>query len=88
VQTDEAYVGGMKSGPRGRGAEGKSLVLIMVQDKEGKVGRIRLARVADASSASLVPAVSAAVAPGSTIATDGWAGYEGLSKAGCTRVIA
>ena len=88
VQTDETYVGGVKSGPRGRGAEGKSLVLIMVQDKGGRVGRIRLARVADASSASLVPAVSAGVAPGSTISTDGWTGYEGLSEAGYTRVIA
>ena len=76
------------NGHHNRGAEGKSLVVIMVQDKRGRAGRIRLARVANASRASLVPAVSAGVAPGSTVTTDGWTGYEGLSEAGYTHVIA
>ena len=63
VGTDEIYVGAPRSGKRGRGAAGKSLVLVMVQENppgQG-LGRIRLARVADASAPSLEPAVERAV---------------------------
>ena len=43
VEVDETCVGGKKSGKRGRGAAGKALVGIAVEDKgdEG-IGRIRL----------------------------------------------
>jgi len=55
VQVDETYVGGRKKGgKRGRGAEGKALVVIGVEDKAPKgIGRIRLQHVADASAKSL-----------------------------------
>ncbi len=33
VEVDETYIGGKRSGKRGRGAAGKSLVLIAVEDK-------------------------------------------------------
>jgi len=82
VQTDEIYVGGRKPGKRGRGAAGKTLVVIMVELKEGKTGRIRLKRVADASGASLEGAVKEGVEPGSTVQTDGWGGYGRLSELG------
>lgn len=51
IQVDETYVGGRKKGgKRGRGAEGKALVVIGVEDKAPKgIGRIRLQHVADAS---------------------------------------
>ena len=54
TQVDETYVGGRKLGKRGRGAEGKAIVAIAVEDKgtEG-IGRIRLEHVPDASSDSL-----------------------------------
>jgi len=84
VETDEIYVGGPRSGKRGRGAAGKSLVLVMVQENpQGQgLGRIRLTRVADASAASLEPAVERAVGPGSTVRTDDWSGYRGLKALG------
>lgn len=82
VQTDEIYIGGEKPGKRGRGAAGKTLVVIMVEIKQGKIGRIRLSRVADASGPSLERAVEDGVEPGSTVETDGWEGYRGLSELG------
>lgn len=88
VQVDETYVGGVRAGPRGRGAEGKALVLVMAQDKGGVIGRIRLARVEDASAESLTPAVCTSVEPGSTVVTDGWGGYNGLPAAGFLRTVA
>ena len=82
VEVDETYIGGPKPGKRGRGAAGKTLVLVAAEDKDEHLGRIRLRRVPDASGASLIPAVQEAVTPGSTVRTDGWSGYAGLPSKG------
>lgn len=82
VEVDEIYIGGERVGKRGRGAEGKALVLIAAQ-KEGKgTGRVRLKRIPDASAASLELAVRSAVTSGSIVKTDGWQGYNGLKQLG------
>jgi transposase-like protein len=78
VEVDEAYIGGKKPGKRGRGAAGKTLVVIAVEDKGNRLGRIRLRRVANASASSLIPAVRESVEPGSLVRTDGWSGYAPL----------
>ena len=76
------YIGGKKSGKRGRGATGKTLVVIAVEDKGKEFGRIRLQQVGDASGKSLIPAVENSVEPGSTVRTDGWGGYRDLASVG------
>lgn len=80
VQVDETYIGGSRPGKRGRGAAGKTLVLVAVEDKNGRHGRIRLNMVKNASGASLIPAVKKSVQPKSEIRTDGWEGYSQLSS--------
>lgn len=82
VQVDEIFIGGERSGKRGRGAAGKSLVLIAAQEAGKGIGRIRLARVATGSGEHLKPAVTQAVDSGSTVRTDGWTGYKGLKELG------
>lgn len=82
VEVDEAYIGGERPGKRGRGAAGKALVLVVVQEDGKRIGRIRLRKVLDASSNSLCPAVQECVEPGSTVRTDGWGGYGGLETSG------
>ncbi len=82
VEVDETYLGGERPGKRGRGAAGKTLVLVAAQQDGPRIGRIRLQRVADASALRLSAAVQAAVAPGSTVRTDGWSGYGGLAGLG------
>ena len=82
VQVDETYVGGKKSGKSGRGAEGKSLVLVAAEENGDVTGRIRLRRIADASGPSLTTAVREAVDVGAVVRTDGWRGYNGLSAMG------
>jgi transposase-like protein len=82
VEVDETYVGGVKTGKRGRGASGKTLVLIAVEDPGQTLGRIRLRHIPDAGEKSLLDALKTMVEPGSTIRTDGWAGYANLSKNG------
>lgn len=87
VEADEIYIGGPRPGKRGRGAAGKSLVEVLVQEAPQGIGRIRLARVPDASAASLEAAVKQAVAPGSTVRTDDWKGYGGLPALGYQRRV-
>ena len=82
VEMDEVYIGGERPGKRGRGAAGKALVLIAAQVDGSKIGRIRLARVADASAPVLSHATLAAVSPGSQVLTDGWNGYVTLKAKG------
>ena len=60
----------------------KALVVVAAQlDRKG-IGRIRLRRVAVASSRSLHAFVQEAIVPGATVITDGWEGYEGLNALG------
>ena len=80
VQVDEIYMGGKRSGKRGRGAEGKTLVLIAVEDRNKRPGRIRLHKIKDASGKSLITAIKESVQPKSEVRTDGWDGYSKLSS--------
>jgi len=80
IDVDETYIGGEKSGKRGRGALGKALVFIAVQQDGDHIGRIRLVHVADASGTSLDKAIMGTVATGSTVQTDDWKGYNGIEE--------
>ena len=88
IEIDETYIGGEHSGKRGRGAGGKVLVVIAVEDKDNTIGRIRLMQVVDVSAVSLTEAVKKSVEPGSTVRTDGWPGYNDLQKEGYIHTIA
>ncbi len=86
IEIDETYIGGKKPGKRGRGAENKALVAIAVEDTAHEttkgIGRIRLARIPDASGNSLLPFIQQNVGTGSLVRTDGWTGYAGVTKVG------
>jgi len=84
VEVDETYIGGREPELPGDRAKGKKVLTgIAVEIKEPKgYGRCRMAPLADASSASLHPFVTAHVEPGATVITDGWQGYHGLEKLG------
>jgi len=87
IEVDETYIGGEKTGKRGRGAFGKSLVLIAAQIEGNRVGRIRLVRVPNASAESLETAIMQSVIPGSVIITDGWTGYNRLNSIGYSHEV-
>lgn len=82
IEVDEMYIGGEKQGKRGRGAEGKALVVIAAQLDGTRIGRIRLKRVSDASGPILENAVQQMTQEGSVIRTDGWLGYSNLENLG------
>jgi transposase-like protein len=82
VEVDEIFIGGERPGKRGRGAAGKTLVVVAAQEGEKGIGRIRMRCVVDAAGESLDPAVWAMVEPGSVVRTDAWRGYNGLTELG------
>jgi transposase-like protein len=87
VEADETYLGGPRPGKPGRGAAGKVKVAGAVETGRGqgrgrRLGRLRLAVVADVSAQSLESFLGQNVARPATVATDGWSGYQGLAAAG------
>jgi transposase-like protein len=83
IEVDETFIGGKKPGKRGRGATGKVLVGIAVEDKgDDGLGRIRLGILPDASANSLNAFIKERVVGGSTIRTDDWLGYIRLESVG------
>lgn len=82
VEVDEVLLGGKKSGKRGRGAEGKSLIAVAVEVIGRKTGRVRLAKIPDASSNSLNRFIENNIEKDSTIITDEWLSYNELEGMG------
>ena len=82
IEVDEVFIGGKKSGKRGRGAEGKSLVAVAVEIKGKKTGRVRLSKIPNASSESLNEFITNNIEKSSKVITDGWNGYNDLNQIG------
>ena len=68
------------TGGGGRCHQGKILLAGAVEVQGDRPGRIRLSVIADFSAKSLHAFLNRAVAPGSTVKTDGWAGYPGAPE--------
>jgi transposase-like protein len=82
VEVDEVFLGGKKSGKRGRGAGGKSIIAVAVEVKGRKTGRVRLAKIPDASSNSLNRFIESNIEKPSTIITDEWPSYNEVESMG------
>ena len=83
VEVDETYVGGKKAGTRGRGAEGKTLVLVAVEgDAKKRLGRVRFRCVEAINGDTVELFVRDYIEPGTKVVTDGLAVYDNLKAAG------
>jgi transposase-like protein len=81
------WVGGPQAGLRGsRQLRGRraTLVLVAVEKRGAKSGRVRMAVIPDFKAITLTAFVKQHIAPGSTIYTDGLKQFTGLPKAGYT----
>ena len=81
VEVDETFLGGRDSDIDGRETD-RSLIAIAVEIRGRGIGRIRMARLDDASADSLIPFVKSTVSEGALVCTDGWAGYLPLCRHG------
>lgn len=76
IEVDEVLLGGKRHKFEGRSPQGKTLVLMAVEDTgKGHIGRIRTQIIPDATARSLHIAIGEMVEPGSTVRTDGWTSY-------------
>jgi transposase-like protein len=75
VEVDETFIGGPQPGRRGRGALGKTMVAIAVEQDGRGLGRCRMQVIEDASIASLRPFLLDHVQPGTVVVSDGWPSY-------------
>mgnify|MGYP002626361189 FL=1 len=77
VEVDGTYVGGRKEGKRGRGAAGKTLVLVAVEGEKGKkLGRVRFRVVESESEEAVKRFIMDFVQEGSVVVTDGLKSYD------------
>jgi transposase-like protein len=82
VEVDETLVGGETPGRKGRGVPSQALVVIAAQEAGAGIGRIRLARIPEASADHLHRFIQGAIVQGSCVHTDGWKPYQGLEPLG------
>lgn len=88
IEIDETFIGGRKTGKRGRGAAGKSLVMIAVEDIGSKgIGRIRLGVLKDAAEDSISRFLSDNISMDSTIRTDGFKSYSFIKDHGYKHIV-
>jgi transposase-like protein len=84
VEEDECWMPGASEGT-GRGC-GLPLIVAAVESVDKVIGRVRISLIPDATTATLVKFTEENVAPGSTIATDGWQAYMELANRGFRHV--
>ena len=87
VEVDETYIGGVERGGKGgRSTEGRTVVVGGVEIDRSvftrRAIRLRLRAIPAASKAELLSFVEDHIEGGSTVLTDGWKGYNGLTEAG------
>lgn len=82
VEVDETFIGGEEHDVDGRQTETKALVVIAAEEDGRGIGRIRMARIPDASRVALHRFIQASIEPGSVVHTDGLPAYRGLEAIG------
>lgn len=83
IEMDESYFGGNKSGKRGRGAEGKAIVAVSVENRGEHAGYASMKVIDNVTSKELAAvAEEKFIKEKSTVKTDGFRSYKYLKKIG------
>jgi transposase-like protein/ribosomal protein L37AE/L43A len=84
VEVDDAYLGGERSGKRGRGAAGKTPFVAAVETTaEQRPRRLRLTVVKGFRKTEIGALAKTSLAPGSDVITDGLSCWPAVAEAGC-----
>ena len=85
VQMDDAYIGGVRAGRRGRGAAGKTpFVAAVAVTGDGKPDQIILRRVAGFRKAAIGKLARTALATGADVVSDALKCFTAVTLAGCS----
>ena len=80
---DDAYLGGEKSGKRGRGSENKIPFVAAVQTNDGKPVWMQMRRVESFQKEAISAYAQRALSAGSHVVSDGLGCFNGVVDAGC-----
>ena len=80
IEIDDALVGGRCSGKRGRGAEGKSPVLVAVENRGQRAGYIAMQQVSAVTKKSVAKFVQLPLPPGQLVRSDALASLVEIGK--------
>lgn len=83
IELDDAYLGGEKSGKRGRGSENKIPFVAAVQTIDGKPLWMQMRRVESFHKEAIATYAQRALSAGSHIVSDGLGCFNGVVDAGC-----
>jgi transposase-like protein len=89
VEIDDTWIGGPQAGLRGSRQlrdRRAALVVVAVEKRGAKSGRVRMAVIPDFKAATLTAFITEHIAWGSTIYTDGLKQFTGLAGAGYTHI--
>lgn len=81
VEVDEIWLGGTED-PYKKNRGNKQLILTAVEKNGPGIGRIRMKVIHENGSHALLAGIQEIVEPGSSIDTDGWQGYMGITRHG------
>lgn len=82
VEMDDAFIGPRKPGPPGRGAKGKSKVVIAVESRDKHAGFTVMQHVPAVDSDHVLSLAQDRIRPASGVRTDGWRAYQTLGSKG------
>ena len=80
IEFDDAYVGGKRAGKRGRGAAGKSPILVAVETREEKAGFMAVETVDVISKKTVREFLQKHLKEGQTVRTDGFPALSPVSE--------
>ena len=80
IEFDDAFVGGKRAGKRGRGASGKTAVLVACEHNDGKPGFVAMKVVEQVTHDSVRAFAQQTLAPGQTLHTDALAALNVLAE--------
>lgn len=78
VELDDAVVGGKRAGKPGRGAQGKTSVLVACENRDGKPGFLAMQAVASVNKVTVLEFAHRQIKASQTICTDGLAANNGV----------
>ena len=79
IEFDDAFIGGKRTGKRGRGAAGKTSILVACEHNDGKPGFVAMKAVDQVTQESVKAFAQQSIAPGQTLHTDALAALRSLA---------
>jgi len=80
IEFDDAYIGGKKTGKRGRGAEGKKPILVAVETRNEKAGFMAVEAVDTISKETVREFLKNHLEPGQTVRTDAFPALNSVNE--------